>query len=111
LTARLTEVRAVIRFLWGKKIKPAEIHRELCSVYGKNVMSDSAVRKWCRLLGEGRTNVHDEETMILLKKSTKRLERTGNSPLQSSLSVSLRSHELSSTTAAPKLLDHGTLRK
>lgn len=24
-------------------------------------MSDSAVRKWCRLFGEGRTNVHDEE--------------------------------------------------
>jgi len=55
------EVRAVIRFLWAKRIKPAEIHRELCSVYGENIMSDSAVRKCCRLIGEGRTNVHDEE--------------------------------------------------
>lgn len=55
------EVCAVIRFLWVKKIKPAEIHREMCSVYEENIVSDSAVRKWCRLFGEGRTNVHDEK--------------------------------------------------
>lgn len=54
------EVFAVIRFFWAKNILPAEIHRELCSVHGET-MSDSAVRKWCRLFGEGRTNVHDEE--------------------------------------------------
>lgn len=54
------EVRSVIRFLWAKKMKASDIHRELCSVYGENVMCDSAVRKWCRLFQEGRTNVHDE---------------------------------------------------
>lgn len=55
------EVRGVIRFLWAKKMPPVEIHRELCSVYGENIMSYTAVKKWCQLFREGRTNVHDEK--------------------------------------------------
>jgi len=54
------EVRAVIRFLLARN-NAAEIHRQLCEVYGPNVMSESEVRQWCRLFKEGRTNVHDEE--------------------------------------------------
>jgi len=39
------EMHAVNRFLLAKIIKAVEIHRELCTLYGKNIMSDSAVRK------------------------------------------------------------------
>jgi len=46
-------------------------------------------------------------TMILLKKSTKRLERIGDSQLQSSRSVTLRSQEPSSTKLWVKnFVDH-----
>lgn len=55
------EVRSVIRFLHAKKLNAAEIHRQICEVYGPNIMSDSAVRRWCREFSEGRTNVHDED--------------------------------------------------
>jgi transposase len=39
----------------------AEIHRELCVVYGQNVVSEGSVRRWCRMLEHGRSDVHDEE--------------------------------------------------
>jgi [histone H3]-lysine36 N-dimethyltransferase SETMAR len=55
------EVRAVIRFLCAKGSSAAEIHRELCLVYGPTVMSEGKVRQWCRDFKTGRTNVHDEE--------------------------------------------------
>ncbi|GBN78920.1 hypothetical protein AVEN_149823-1 [Araneus ventricosus] len=38
------EVRSVIRFLNAKKVKPAEIHRQLVEVYGENVMTDGMER-------------------------------------------------------------------
>ena len=38
------KVRAVIRFLLTRNNNAAEIHRQLCEVYGPNVMSDSKVR-------------------------------------------------------------------
>ncbi|GBO31810.1 hypothetical protein AVEN_17141-1 [Araneus ventricosus] len=53
------EVRSVIRFLNAKKVKPAEIHRQLVEIYGENVMTDGMVRKWVRQFNDGRTNVHD----------------------------------------------------
>ena len=55
------KVRTVIQFLLARNNNAAEIYRQLCEVYGPNVMSDSKVRHWCRLFEEGRTNVHDEE--------------------------------------------------
>lgn len=55
------EVRAVIRFLSAKGVKPIDIHREIVEVYGQNIMSDGMVRKWVRAFKDGRTNVHDEE--------------------------------------------------
>jgi hypothetical protein len=36
----------------------AEIHRELGTVYGQNVVSGGSVRQWCRMF---KTDVHDEE--------------------------------------------------
>jgi hypothetical protein len=36
----------------------AEIHCELCTIYGHNVVSGGTVRQWCRMF---KTNVHDEE--------------------------------------------------
>ncbi|GBM24044.1 hypothetical protein AVEN_34001-1 [Araneus ventricosus] len=54
------EVRSVIRFLNAKKVKPAEIHRQLVEIYGENVMTDGMVRKWVRQFNDGHTNVHDE---------------------------------------------------
>jgi hypothetical protein len=55
------EIRAVILFLRAKKKNAAEIHCELCSVYGQNVMSEGTVRQWCGMFIDGRTIVHDEE--------------------------------------------------
>jgi hypothetical protein len=55
------EIRAVIRFLHAKNVNAAEIHRELCAVYGQNVMSEGTVRQCRRMFSDGRTNVHDEE--------------------------------------------------
>jgi hypothetical protein len=37
-----------------------EIHHELCTVYGQNVMSDGTLQ-WCRIFKDWRTNVHDRQ--------------------------------------------------
>jgi transposase len=55
------EIRSVIRFLHSRNMSAAEIHRELCAVYGKNVMSEGTIRQWCRMFKDGWTYVHDEE--------------------------------------------------
>jgi hypothetical protein len=34
-----------------------EIHRELCAVYGKNVLSEETIRQWYRMFKDGRTDV------------------------------------------------------
>jgi len=41
-------------------VLPSEIHHHISQVYGDNAMSDGMVRKWVRMLNEGRENVHDE---------------------------------------------------
>jgi len=38
----------------------AEIHRQLCDVYGEHAMSTSMVWRWVRLFNEGRENAHDD---------------------------------------------------
>jgi hypothetical protein len=50
----------VIKCLNVKNARPAEIHRQVCEVYGENGMSDGMVRRWCRMFSEGRTNVQDD---------------------------------------------------
>jgi hypothetical protein len=42
------EVLAVIRFLHAKGETAAEIHRQLVSVYGEDVMNRQNVEKWRR---------------------------------------------------------------
>ena len=54
------EMRSIIRFLNTKNMTPAEIHRQLCDVYGEHAMSSSMVRRWVRLFNEGRENVHED---------------------------------------------------
>jgi transposase len=41
-------------------MKPAEIHCELCEVYGEHAMSDSMVRRWVRHFNKRHENVHDD---------------------------------------------------
>ena len=55
------EIRAVIRFLQAKNIQPADIHRQVCEVYGEGAMSDSVVRRWCRQFESGRDTAHDDK--------------------------------------------------
>ncbi|KAJ4449970.1 hypothetical protein ANN_01377 [Periplaneta americana] len=55
------EVRSVIKFFNAQSIAPIEIHRQLCQVYGPNIMSKQMVRRWCRQFSKGRQSVHDEE--------------------------------------------------
>jgi hypothetical protein len=54
------EIRSVIKFLNAKNVRPAEIYRQVCEVYGENAKSDGMVR-WCMMFSEGRTNVHDDD--------------------------------------------------
>ena len=41
-------------------MKPDDIHRQICEVYGENAMSDGLVNKWIRKFNEGRNNMHEE---------------------------------------------------
>jgi hypothetical protein len=50
------EISHVIRFLHANNMSAAEIHRELCAVYSKNVMSEGTVRQWCRMFKDGLSN-------------------------------------------------------
>jgi len=54
------EMRSVNRFLNAKNMTSAEIHRQLCDVYGEHAMSSSMVWRWVRMFNEGRENVHDD---------------------------------------------------
>jgi hypothetical protein len=53
------EVRSVIRFLGAKCERPAEINKQIVTVYG-NVMNRQNVTKWCCEFFEGRSDVHDK---------------------------------------------------
>ncbi|UYV78802.1 hypothetical protein LAZ67_16002829 [Cordylochernes scorpioides] len=53
------ELRSVIQFLAAKK-NSADIHTELCQVYGEGCMSSGMVRRWVREFKNSRTDVHDE---------------------------------------------------
>jgi len=54
------EMQSVILFLNAKNMKPAEIHRQLCDVYGEDAMSSLVVWRRVQLFNEGRENVHDD---------------------------------------------------
>jgi hypothetical protein len=54
------EMRSVIRFLIARNMKAADIHRQLCQVYGEHAMMDSVARRWVGHFNEGRENMHDD---------------------------------------------------
>jgi hypothetical protein len=54
------KILSLIRFLNARNVKPADIHRQICEVYGENAVSDGMVRKWVGNFNEGRDNLHDE---------------------------------------------------
>ena len=35
----IEEQRGVVRFLWGERVKPLEIHRRMLAQYGRSTMS------------------------------------------------------------------------
>jgi hypothetical protein len=45
----------------AKNVPPVEIHREIVTVYGANVMTVQHVCKWCRAFDSGQVNVMDEQ--------------------------------------------------
>jgi hypothetical protein len=61
-----SEVRSVIRFLNAKGERPAEIQKQIVSVYG-DVMIQHNVTKWCREFSEGRTDIQDEQRISYLQ--------------------------------------------
>jgi hypothetical protein len=44
------KIHSVIHILHAKNMNSVEIHRELCTVYGQNVMSEKTVTQWCRMV-------------------------------------------------------------
>jgi hypothetical protein len=46
------EIRSVIRFFNARNMKPADIHRQFCEVYGEHAKSDSIIRRWVRHFNE-----------------------------------------------------------
>jgi hypothetical protein len=54
------EIRSVIPFLNARNMKQADIHRQLCEMYGEHAMSDSMVRSCVTHFNEERENVHDD---------------------------------------------------
>ena len=47
--------------LWAKGTAPIEIHHEIQTVYGSNVMTMQHVRKWCWKFSGCRMSVTDEQ--------------------------------------------------
>jgi len=52
--------RSIIWFLWKKKTKAADIHRELVQVCGDAAPCDRTVRKWVALFDQGKNSVEDD---------------------------------------------------
>lgn len=50
-----------IRLLNGIKIRSIEIYREIKEIYGKSVMNEASVNKWCIMFNEDQMNVHNDE--------------------------------------------------
>jgi hypothetical protein len=50
---------SIILFLNARNIKPADIHCQLCEVYGEHAISDSVVRRWVRHFNEDMGIAHN----------------------------------------------------
>ena len=53
--------QSCIRFLNAKSLNPTEIHKELQSVYGEQVISRTQVYHWCNLFEAGHSDLTDRE--------------------------------------------------
>ncbi|GBM04738.1 hypothetical protein AVEN_20185-1 [Araneus ventricosus] len=53
------EVRSVVRFLSARNLSAADIHRQICEVYGATAMCEGKVCKWVREFKAGCDNVHE----------------------------------------------------
>jgi hypothetical protein len=54
------EMQSKIRFLNARNMKPADIHHQLCEVYGEHAMTDSMVRRQVSHFNQECENVHDD---------------------------------------------------
>jgi hypothetical protein len=54
------EMWSVIRFLNTKNMKPAEIHHQLCDMYGEHAMGSSMEWTGVRMFNKGCENVRDD---------------------------------------------------
>jgi hypothetical protein len=45
-----------VHFLHAKNMSAAEIHHELCVVYGQNIMSEETVRQWRGIFKDRQVN-------------------------------------------------------
>lgn len=59
-TCTAIEQRAVVRFLWAKGMSSAEIHKDMCPIYGEHCLSRKAVFNWVKKFSQGRSNIVDE---------------------------------------------------
>ena len=57
------EISSVIRYLSAKGVKAVEIHRNICKVYGQNIISDGMVRKWVRAFKDLGGKRHDGDSV------------------------------------------------
>jgi transposase len=55
----IEEQRAVVRFLWAKGVKSAEIHRRMLTQYGASTMHQRNIYEWIERYKEGGTSVTD----------------------------------------------------
>ncbi|GBL76826.1 hypothetical protein AVEN_53485-1 [Araneus ventricosus] len=55
------EIKAIVKFLNARNVRPCEIYRQISETYGENAMSEGMVQKWVRMFNEERRIVHDEE--------------------------------------------------
>jgi hypothetical protein len=69
------KIPAVIRFHHARNMSAAEIHHELCmAVYDQGIMSEGAIRQWCRMFRDGqikftmKSKVRDELVQSVCQK-------------------------------------------
>jgi len=59
-TCTTIEQRGIVRFLWAKKMKAQDIHKEMLPMYGEHHLSRQAVHNWMQKFSEGQTSIEDE---------------------------------------------------
>lgn len=54
------ELRAVIKYLYLKKLKPKEIHQDIITTLGEDSVSYSTIKKWSSEFKKGRNSIEDD---------------------------------------------------